>query len=127
MKKSAIITAMVLGFVLTALAAPSLVDISIKSNPFSPRKGPAKFAYILESSKGTSVETTIQVLNMSGDLIRTIVDKSPRLTGVLIVSDSWDGKDMRGKMASNGRYILRIEVRDSSGTKQFLNPIVLVK
>jgi hypothetical protein len=126
MKRLLMIAALTAGLWAAAFCAPDLINIKISPNPFSPFRGPAYISYDFKSSVAWSAETTIRIYNMSGELIKVIADKAPRTAGVTNV-DAWDGKDKNGHWAANGRYILQIELRDVSGTKQYLYSIALVK
>ena len=39
----------------------------------------------------------------------------------------WDGRSDEGNVARNGRYIVRIQAKDSDGKKEIVKPIVLFK
>jgi hypothetical protein len=39
----------------------------------------------------------------------------------------WDGRTDKNKLARNGRYILKIKVKDSNGEKELIKPVVLFK
>jgi hypothetical protein len=98
----------------------------LKPNPFSPANGGLTIIYSPTSIVGGGVKTTIKVYNMDGKYVATIVDGLMRSTGA-ISTDVWNGKDKKGKMAKNGRYLLQIELEDASGKKQFLYPVVMIK
>ena len=112
--------------VLAALGSIGLAYNENTPNPFSPDKGPILIKYVTDSKVASSVKTTIKVFNMAGKFIRTILDKALRPVGIPY-TDSWDGKDERGRVCLNGRYFLQIEVEDSSGKKQKIYSIALVK
>ncbi|MCX8094374.1 MAG: carboxypeptidase regulatory-like domain-containing protein [Candidatus Goldbacteria bacterium] len=99
---------------------------NLHPNPFSPALGGLKINYSLNSQEAGSVKTTIKIYNMTGKLIATIIEGVMRKVGN-DYTEIWDGKDLRGKMAKNGRYIVQIEIEDTGGKKQFLYPVVMVK
>jgi hypothetical protein len=112
--------------VLSALQSVGVSFSSIAPNPFSPARGPVSIQYICESQNASSVKTTIKVFNMAGKLIRTIVDGDLRPVGILN-TETWDGKDDRGRMCLNGRYLLQIELDDAVAQKQSVYSIALVR
>jgi len=95
-------------------------------NPFSPDSGPIQIKYVIDSQTAASVKTTIKIYNMAGKLIRAKVDGELRQVGILC-TDSWNGKDNRGRECLNGRYILQIVVEDNLGKKKIIDSIALVK
>jgi len=101
-------------------------NVTILPNPFSPLRGGMNITYVLDSDESSQVITTIAVYNVAGKLIKTLVDRQEKGTGV-INTQVWDGKDKDGKWAVNGRYILQIEIKDASGTKQGLYSIAVIK
>ena len=130
MKKSILLSLLIAVFTASALIAAEgsigLASNENTPNPFSPDKGPILIKYVTDSKAASSVKTTIKVFNLAGKLICTILDKGLRLVGKSY-TDSWDGRDERGRVCLNGRYFLQIEVEDSSGKKQIIYSIVLVK
>ena len=58
--------------------------------------------------------------------MRTIIDGWLKPAGVMNI-DVWDGKDDRGRVCLNGRYLLKIEIEDAGGKKQKIYSVVLVK
>jgi flagellar hook assembly protein FlgD len=63
---------------------------------------------------------------MAGKLIRTVVDGQLRPVGILN-TETWDGKNDRGRMCLNGRYLLQIELDDAVSKKQSIYSIALVR
>jgi flagellar hook assembly protein FlgD len=106
----------------------SVTSIDISPNPFSPGKGVSKISYGIDTTTGAlNVRATIMIYNAAGKVVRTVLYNGLRSTTAVNNVDSWDGRDDRGKMCMNGRYILRIEVEDAVGKKQNLYSIVLAK
>jgi flagellar hook assembly protein FlgD len=66
------------------------------------------------------------VHNALGQVVRKLLDGEPVAKGVPTVL-YWDGRTDAGYQARNGRYFVRIQVRDPSGTKEYLGSIVLIK
>jgi flagellar hook assembly protein FlgD len=104
----------------------SVSFIEFNPNPFSPGIGGLRISYVPESDDKTMVKTTIKAFTMTGKHISTIVAGQMRTVGS-VATDMWDGKTEMGYFAKNGRYIIQIEVEDSTGKKQFLNTVVMVK
>jgi len=100
-------------------------EVSVLPNPFSPLVGPLEIRYVVSSSQTSAPEVSLHIFNMAGDLVRELVAGEPQPRGENRVE--WDGKTDYGRMARNGRYILRIRVRDVTGTKEKLVPFVLIK
>ena len=62
---------------------------------------------------GSAVNLTIY--NLSGRLVRTLVDESQKLGYYKII---WDGKDASGRKVSTGTYFCRLEVDNFVSTKK---------
>ena len=113
-------------FAMLAQAEPlSISDIKILPNPFSPYTGPAKISYTITSNTTTTPIVTAKVYNMVGDLVKILIDAKPQERGENLVE--WDGLSDMGRMAMNGRYLLRMQVKDMTGTKEKLETFVLIK
>ncbi len=112
--------------VITDLKPLGIDFINLTPNPFSPYHTGLNIQYIINSLEGAGVEVTIKIFNMSGKLIRTLLDKQMKTVGYLNI-EKWDGKNDNGNWCTNGRYILQIEIKDASGKKQYLYPVVLIK
>jgi hypothetical protein len=100
--------------------------ITLSPNPFSPDLGGLSIGYLPDSDNNTTVKITIKAYTMDGKLIRTIANGEMKTGGTTAVS-AWDGKTDMGYFSKNGRYIIQIEAHDSTGTKQYLNTVVMVK
>lgn len=98
----------------------------LSPNPFSPDLGGLNISYTPESDNKTSVKVNIKAYTMDGKLIRTIIAGGIRTVGTL-VTDVWDGKTDMGYFAKNGRYIIQLEVQDSTGKMQYLDTAIMVK
>jgi hypothetical protein len=128
MKKSGLILFLAAIFIASVLHAAPVVTWHFENiaNPFSPEKGPILIRYTIDSSSTAPLRTSIKIYNMAGKLIRTILNSGLKSVGT-IQTDSWDGKDDRGRMSLNGRYFLTLDVEDISGKKQSIYTIALVK
>jgi hypothetical protein len=58
--------------------------------------------------------TRLDVYDVSGDLVRTLVDE---LRGPGVYSVMWDRRDGSGSDVTSGTYFLRLEVNDTEQTK----------
>jgi flagellar hook assembly protein FlgD len=88
-------------------------------------------AYFLETN-APPAQVSIHVLNMRGELVRTILDGDMQWAGQYggrngFHQIEWDGLTEDGKKARNGRYIIRIEAKDQTGTTSRNVPVVLIK
>ncbi len=101
-------------------------SVNLTPNPFSPYHTGMNIQYTLNSMEGAGVEVSIKIYNMDGKLVRTLINKEIKSVGYPN-NEKWDGKNDNGKWCANGRYILQIEIKDTSGKKQFLYPVVLIK
>ncbi len=72
-------------------------------------KNPSNFTYRLE---GDADETTIQVSNKEGDIVRTIQARS-QAAGVKTAT--WDGLDSNGNAMPSGEYTYTVAAADRSG------------
>jgi flagellar hook assembly protein FlgD len=73
---------------------------------------------------------SVRVYNMAAQLVREIVSNEPQGKGRSEVQ--WDGMTGSGSgrslaTARNGRYVIEIEVKDSTGKQSALATVVLVK
>lgn len=79
-------------------------------NPFNPTTN-------LEFSLPKSAKVRIDILNVLGQRVRTLVDET--MTPGRYVAD-WDGKDEAGNQVSSGVYFYRMEAGDFSDTKKMV-------
>lgn len=68
---------------------------------------------------------TVKIYNMNGELVRQLADQEPLTKGQVALI--WDGKANNGALARNGRYIVHLKVKDSTGEKEKIKSSVLVK
>jgi hypothetical protein len=90
-------------------------------NPFNP----ATTIQFSVGGKQNPIHTTLQVYNLLGQKVRTLVD-APKNSGIHRVI--WDGKDDSGNEVASGIYFYRIEVEDpaSGGAGDFTEAKKLV-
>lgn len=101
-------------------------DLSFSPNPFSPQVGDGlRISYRLSSDNARTPFVTIRIYNMVGVLVKTLIENEAQAKGEQWVT--WDGTTDSGREARNGRYIVRIQAEDASGTKEVVKTIVLVK
>jgi hypothetical protein len=118
----------------------------IMPNPFTPNDPWAlQLQYRLSSQQSTRVQVQIQVFNMVGDLVyesrKVSLAKNEQIqAGTHKQGDNpmdnrkaelapylWDGRTTEGKLCRNGRYILKLIVKDRQKTKTYLKKVVLLK
>jgi len=82
-------------------------------NPFNP-------ATNFQFSLSRSVHVRVEIFNIVGQKVRTLVDEQMK-PGVYLVD--WDGEDEKGNLVSSGIYFYRIQAGDFSDMKK----MVLIK
>jgi hypothetical protein len=122
--------------VLTASLPLGLYDLELKPNPFTPHdtigsnRG-MQISFKASTDKSRYPRLTIKVYNLSGTLVRTIVENKPILKDRYepggIDTPHWDGYTNEGRLARNGRYIVHLIVEDAVEKHEYLRPVVLVK
>ena len=103
----------------------NMKNLEIKPNPFSPNNGPLKISYNVTSDQTISPQVTIKIYNMVGDFVKTLANRELQNRGKNIVE--WDGSTEGGNKALNGRYVIHFQLKDSSGEKEKLKTVVLIK
>lgn len=104
---------------------------AVLPNPFSPSIAPVKIGYLLTTTDQMAL-VSITIYNIQGELVRSLLEddiQAPGRYGSRTSNKqiSWDGKTDDGFLARNGRYIIRLVAKDSSGEKVELIPVVLIK
>jgi len=81
---------------------PGAIAPTLKTfpNPFNPR---ANLRYTLSSNSVVS----LRVYDVSGRLVRTVLDNQVELAGFHSVA--WDGKDSAGKAVASGVYVVQLD------------------
>lgn len=105
--------------------------LSVLPSPFSPEVAPLRIGYLL-TTQAPPAMVTIQVYNIRGELVRTILKDDLQQQGRYgtragIKEITWDGMTDDGLMARNGRYIIRVRAKDAEGERTGTIPVVLVK
>ena len=118
--------------VLQASEPLDLKDVKLVPNPFTPFDPYGlQIAFRLTSRDVREPFVTVEIYNMAGELIRTLCKDLPMAKGVHRPGDPstlrWDGRTDDGALARNGRYVVRIRVRDGTGTREVLKTAVLIK
>ncbi len=108
-------------------------DVRFAPNPFSPLVDTdgdghpgVRISFVANSNQARQPFATVTVHNAVGQIVRKLLDGEPVAKGTPTIL-YWDGRTDAGYEARNGRYFVRIQVRDPSGTKEYLGSIVLVK
>jgi hypothetical protein len=122
--------------VLTASLPLGLYDLELKPNPFTPldnignNRG-MQISFKASTDKSRYPRLSIKVYNLSGTLVRTIVENKPILKDRYEPGDPdtphWDGYTDDRRMARNGRYIVHLTIEDAVEKREYLKPVVLVK
>ncbi|MBU0558188.1 MAG: carboxypeptidase regulatory-like domain-containing protein [Bacteroidetes bacterium] len=117
--------------ILTSNESLGFKSISVLPSPFSPQVAPVKIGYFLTSSSPPAA-VTIKIFNINGELVKTVLDNDMQVPGkygsrTSNKEISWDGTTDDGLMARNGRYIIQLRAKDSSGEKVKLTQVILVK
>ncbi len=112
-------------------------NLRFDPNPFSPyyepyADAPLSIEFTVHSDVDPHVLVTIKIFNMAGQPVRTLLDRSPVAKGFQHTRSNdpiiWDGLTNAGTMARNGRYVVHIEVEDSTGeSEEVLETVVLIK
>jgi len=120
-----------------------IYDIDIRPNPFTPNNDfGSRIVFRLSSNVGKSIDYSASIYNLNGTKVRTLVKNinvPKENCSMNIILDElnecsldeccikWDGKTDKGNIARNGRYIVKINAKDSDGKKEIVKPIVLFK
>jgi hypothetical protein len=104
----------------------SLNDVELTPNPFSPQVREMQIYFKVDSKETREPLVTAIVRSVTGTMIRTIcfdqaVNKGKEVHLI------WDGRNDRGTMCRNGRYMLELILEDPSGTERVYQPIIMVK
>lgn len=78
--------------------------------------GNAAFPYVISYSLAKSAKVTIKVLDNTSSVIRTLLNKQPRLSEVEVSSNtlSWDGLDDEGRPVPVEVYTLTFDAEDTA-------------
>ncbi len=105
--------------------------LSVLPSPFSPSVAPVKIGYFLTSDSPPAT-VDIKIYNINGELIKTVLENDIQFPGRYGSSSSlqeitWDGLTDGNNLARNGRYIIRLKVKDGKNEIEELIQVVLVK
>ena len=107
--------------------------LRLKPNPFSPKVDsdgdgyPGLTIELLVTSRDTRRPfVTVGIYNILGQKVRTLIDHHPENKDQYL-KFRWDGLTDDGRMARNGRYVVKVDVSDATGTKSKIKTVVLVK
>lgn len=93
----------------------ALSNIDIQPRVFSPQGGGYSTETHISFTIGTSTETTVQIFNMAGRLVRTICEGLLLNTGAN--SLAWDGRDNLSDFCSSGIYIVTVQAKNFQVSK----------
>ncbi|MCH8490795.1 MAG: carboxypeptidase regulatory-like domain-containing protein [Oceanicaulis sp.] len=118
----------------SVLAETEPLDIkhlSVVPNPCSPDVAPLRIGYMLTTQAPPAI-VNIQIYNMRGELVRTVLRDDLQYQGRYgsrtgIKEITWDGLTDSGTLSRNGRYVIRVHVKDAEKEEVKLIPVVLVK
>jgi hypothetical protein len=83
----------------------------------APRPNPTESDVLLEWLLPRSTRVRLQVFNVRGELLKTIVDEH---LGPGEHTARWDGRDRRGRVVASGVYFARLEAPPFSSVKRFV-------
>lgn len=117
--------------VLAANESLGLRNVAVLPTPFSPDIAPLKIGFVLTTTE-SSASVSVRIYNLQGQLVRTVLQSELLESGRYGSASSrlpveWDGTTDAGSRARNGRYIIRLEATDTSGTASEQVSVVLVR
>ncbi len=111
----------------------ALNNLRLVPNPFSTEIDtdgdgePGLAVHFIASSEVTNKPLlTIRIYNLLGELVREIYFQAP-VEKATPTTVRWDGLTDAHLRALNGRYLLHLIIEDSTGKKEYLMSIILVK
>ena len=131
------VAASVTSFSLIAVLQPArnlgMESLTLTPNPFSPEVDSdgdgapgLTIGFRVTSRDSRMPFVTVRIFNMLGQKIRTLVNREP-VNKEQQLNFHWDGKTDNGLLARNGRYIVKVDVSDATGTKSVIKTVVMVK
>jgi len=87
----------------------AIADLIPYPSPFDPANGPIMIRYVLDKRSDVS----INIYDMSGRLVKTVVDNLAREAG--ISEDPWSGANFASEELANGVYFCEIVAKDEDG------------
>ncbi len=82
---------------------------------------PVVFSYQVADAGGSGGRTTLKIYTLSGELVRTLVDKPAAVEDVTV---AWDGKNADGQTVAGGVYLARLEAPSMKDGKVVKVPIL---
>ena len=113
-----------------------IYDLELLPNPFTPydmigANPGLQISFRLSSQKSRFVKISARIYTVNGELVRELAIGQSMLKGEYDAGELntlyWDGRTDAGSMARNGRYLLHLIAEDSSGSREKLRSIVLIK
>ena len=113
-----------------------IYDLKLRPNPFTPYDQIGdnmglQIEFRLSSNRSRYPKITAEIYTINGTLVRTIAKNLPMLKGNYRAGEAeslyWDGKTDEGRIARNGRYVIRLIAEDTKNRKELLKTIVLIK
>ncbi len=109
-------------------------NLKFNPNPFSPEADGLSIEFNLESNAATDLVVNLHIYNMSGELIRTMIDgiQMPKGYYARNAPDEknrivWNGLTDSGRMARNGRYVVVLKAKDATGEVEKIGSAILIK
>jgi len=89
------------------------IEVSWSFNPFSPDGNGIADTTLLtlnlrETSLGTNPQIIVEIFDLTGKLISTLIDHEPVTSSSISVQ--WDGKDKSGRIVDIGPYLYQIKI-----------------
>ena len=94
----------------TSITTPTLV-LSLHQNHPNPFNPSTRIPYTLEKEEAV----LLQIFDVSGRLIRTLVDASVAAGDH---SEEWDGRDDGGRRVASGAYLIRLQTGGATLTRK---------
>jgi hypothetical protein len=148
-KADSVVSGTVYGFSKYAVLMGSLplgaYDFVAKPNPFSAMDPwGLQLDYKVSSDVSSQVVVRVEVYNMMGDKVyesqETQLSKGEAVAAgthkaapgsgerrTALGPFVWDGRDTQGNLCRNGRYLLKLIVKDGKGRKEYLKKVVMLK
>ncbi len=112
----------------------SVADFEIIPNPFSPlvlasRDGNTAYGtrihFRAESNTSSQVTFSIKIYSLEGELMRILIEH--QTVAKIPVDFYWDGKTDQGRWVRNGRYLVKLSLRETGGHKEnyLVKPVVV--
>lgn len=120
-------------FTLIAESEPlGIENLYFNPNPFSPEGNyPLSIEFTVHSEMQEQPWVTIEIFNMAGEHVRTLLDRVPMGKGYQHTRENdpviWYGDTDDGRKARNGRYLVKIIAEDAKDRVEEVKTVVLIK